>query len=171
MKTILCYSGGLDSTTLLYQLQYEGHEVHCVGFDYGQSHRKEMDVAKKLAEARDVPYETVNIDASVFGVTALTGEGARTSEVIVPNRNAIFLSMATGLAIRDGADAVAIGCHGGDHDIWPDCRVPFLDAMAHPAMVRRVGPEQPDMAPVLSAAQVLVGAVRGDLPNRCHQRH
>lgn len=94
-----------------------------------------MDVAKKLAEARDVPYETVNIDASVFGVTALTGEGARTSEVIVPNRNAIFLSMATGLAIRDGADAVAIGCHGGDHDIWPDCRVPFLDAMAQVLLV------------------------------------
>jgi 7-cyano-7-deazaguanine synthase len=127
-KVVLCFSGGLDSTTLLYRLQADGHEVSCVGFDYGQSHVREMAAAKDLAAARNARFEIVTLDASVFGSTVLTG--SESANLIIPNRNAIFLSLAAAIAIRDGARAVAIGCHSGDHEIWPDCRSAFLDAMA-----------------------------------------
>jgi 7-cyano-7-deazaguanine synthase len=46
----------------------------------------------------------------------------------VPNRNAILLTIAFGLAAAEGYDAVAIAVHGGDHFIYPDCRPDFVEA-------------------------------------------
>src|SRR5574340_841647 len=45
MKTVLILSGGMDSTTLLYDLVAKGHEVHCLSFNYGQKHAKELQKA------------------------------------------------------------------------------------------------------------------------------
>jgi 7-cyano-7-deazaguanine synthase len=45
---------------------------------------------------------------------------------VVPNRNAIMLSIATGVAVAENADLVATGVHGGDHYIYPDCRPDFF---------------------------------------------
>jgi 7-cyano-7-deazaguanine synthase len=47
---------------------------------------------------------------------------------IVPNRNAIMLSVAYGAAVADEAEIVAIGVHAGDHFIYPDCRAPFIES-------------------------------------------
>jgi 7-cyano-7-deazaguanine synthase len=47
---------------------------------------------------------------------------------VVPNRNAIMLSVAFGVAASRGYDAVAIGVHTGDHAIYPDCRAEFIQA-------------------------------------------
>jgi 7-cyano-7-deazaguanine synthase len=47
---------------------------------------------------------------------------------VVPNRNAIMLAIAFGLAAAQKADAVAVAVHGGDHFIYPDCRPGFIDA-------------------------------------------
>ena len=47
---------------------------------------------------------------------------------VVPNRNAIMLAIAFGVASSRGADAVATAVHGGDHFIYPDCRPDFIDA-------------------------------------------
>ena len=47
---------------------------------------------------------------------------------VVPNRNAIMLAVAFGVAAAQSADAVAIAVHGGDHFIYPDCRPGFIDA-------------------------------------------
>jgi len=47
---------------------------------------------------------------------------------VVPNRNAIMLTIAFGLASAQGADAVAAAVHGGDHFIYPDCRPAFIEA-------------------------------------------
>jgi 7-cyano-7-deazaguanine synthase len=40
-----------------------------------------------------------------------------------------MLSIATGIAVAEGADAVATGVHGGDHFIYPDCRPDFIMLM------------------------------------------
>ena len=50
---------------------------------------------------------------------------------VVPNRNAIMLAIAFGLAAAQKADAVAVAVHGGDHFIYPDCRPGFIDAFQH----------------------------------------
>ena len=47
---------------------------------------------------------------------------------IVPNRNAILLSVAVGIAMAHGARRVAFGAHAGDHAIYPDCRTAFVAA-------------------------------------------
>lgn len=44
---------------------------------------------------------------------------------VVPNRNAIMLSIGFGIAAAQQADAVAAAVHGGDHFIYPDCRPGF----------------------------------------------
>jgi 7-cyano-7-deazaguanine synthase len=67
---------------------------------------------------------------------------------VVPNRNMILLSLATGYAVTVGADAVWFGAHGGDHAIYPDCRPEFvekMDAVCRVANYRSVAVEAPFM--------------------------
>ena len=52
-------SGGMDSVVLLYDLLDQGHEVHCLLFDYGQRHVKELDFAKWHCEHRSVLWTLV----------------------------------------------------------------------------------------------------------------
>lgn len=40
-------SGGMDSTTLLYDVKSQGYEVFAISFLYGQKHSKELEFAKK----------------------------------------------------------------------------------------------------------------------------
>ena len=51
MKVVAIFSGGMDSTAMLYSLVAAGHEVKCIGFDYGQRHRVERDHAERAAVA------------------------------------------------------------------------------------------------------------------------
>ena len=50
-------------------------------------------------------------------------------QTVVPFRNAIMLSAATGLAESIGAGGLVIAAHTGDHVIYPDCREDFMRAM------------------------------------------
>jgi 7-cyano-7-deazaguanine synthase len=50
-------------------------------------------------------------------------------QTVVPNRNAIMLSIAYGIAMGAGAEVVAFGAHAGDHTIYPDCRPEFVNAL------------------------------------------
>lgn len=125
-KTVLLFSGGLDSTVMLYDLLNQGHEVQALCVDYGQSHRREMDSAKAITDKLDVRMETTQLDSKLFTGSLLTGSA---DNVVVPNRNAVLLSIAGSVAVRDGLDAVGIACHGGDYLLWPDCRPIFMDAM------------------------------------------
>lgn len=47
---------------------------------------------------------------------------------VVPNRNAIMLSLAYGIAVARGATLVEAAMHAGDHYIYPDCRPQFVRA-------------------------------------------
>jgi methionine-R-sulfoxide reductase len=55
---------------------------------------------------------------------------------VVPNRNAIFASILYGyalsIALKENSDVViALGVHSGDHEIYPDCRPEFYQAIGH----------------------------------------
>jgi len=52
MKTVLIYSGGLDSTVLLYDLLAGGDTVLALSVDYGQRHRVEIEHARRPIERR-----------------------------------------------------------------------------------------------------------------------
>jgi 7-cyano-7-deazaguanine synthase len=58
---------------------------------------------------------------------------------VVANRNAIFAMVATGVAVAEGAHAVGLGIHAGDHFIYPDCRPEFVGAAEHLAKVANAG--------------------------------
>ena len=142
MKTVVIFSGGLDSTTMLYSLRDQGHELRCIGFDYGQRHRVELQAAQSIAKLVGVPYQ--GIDLSALG-PVIAGQSSQVNPdvevpdghyseesmkaTVVPNRNMIMLSVAVAHAISVDYDAVAYGAHAGDHTIYPDCREVFVDAM------------------------------------------
>jgi 7-cyano-7-deazaguanine synthase len=140
-KTVVVFSGGLDSTTLLYHLIALGHEVKAISFDYGQRHRKELDAARAIASLLSIEHRIVNVSglAEIFGANALTNESvavphgvysAETMHVtVVPNRNMIMISIATGWAIAVGYDSVAFGAHSGAYTPYPDCQPAFASAI------------------------------------------
>lgn len=145
MKTVLVYSGGMDSTTLLYKLLAEGDSVLCLSFDYGQRHKKELfaarEICKKLKNAgKKTVHEIVDIKAikNLMAGSALTSqiavpeghyEDKTMKSTVVPNRNMIFLSLAIAAAVSRKFDRIAIAAHSGDHAIYPDCRPEFIAKM------------------------------------------
>ncbi|MBO9197194.1 7-cyano-7-deazaguanine synthase QueC [Rhizobium sp. 16-449-1b] len=139
MKTIVICSGGLDSVSLAHKVAAEQTLIGLLSFDYGQRHRKELDYAAACAERLGVPHQIIDIRpiGSHLTGSALTDnidvpDGHYAEETmkatVVPNRNAIMLAIAFGLAAAQKADAVAVAVHGGDHFIYPDCRPGFIDA-------------------------------------------
>ncbi len=144
-SVIVLLSGGLDSTVLLYKLKADGYRVQALSADYGQRHRKELDYAKEICEYTHTKHYIADLNAVKFcllggsqtdlSVPVPKGHYADESmkATVVPNRNMIMLSLATGLAISTKADAVAYAAHAGDHAVYPDCRPEFMTAM-HTAM-------------------------------------
>lgn len=140
MHVVALYSGGLDSTTLLYDLRAQGHTLHALGIDYGQRHARELAAAERGAADLGVPYQAV----SLRGLLPLLAGSSQTDPAIpvphghyadptmratvVPNRNLLLLSVAAAGAISLGADAVAYAAHAGDHPVYPDCRPAFVEA-------------------------------------------
>lgn len=141
MKTSVVCSGGLDSVSLAHVLAADHNLSRIISFDYGQRHRKEVDFAARAAQRLNVPFHLIDmrpIGAALTG-SALTDDvdvpdGHYAEETmritVVPNRNAIMLTIAFGVAAAQGDDAVATAVHGGDHFIYPDCRPDFTDAFA-----------------------------------------
>lgn len=143
MKTVLIYSGGLDSTVLLYDLVAAGDLVRALSIDYGQRHATELDAARKITAGLGVPHRFVTVGAlaDLLATSSQTNgaidvpEGHYTADTmkqtVVPNRNMIMLAVAAGWALSQKADRVAYAAHGGDHAIYPDCRPEFVAAMGH----------------------------------------
>ncbi|MDV7338342.1 7-cyano-7-deazaguanine synthase QueC [Terasakiella sp. A23] len=139
MKAIVICSGGLDSVTLAYKMAHEHDLKGLISFDYGQRHKKETAYAQLCADRLDVPHKTVDITTigALLTGSALTdnvdvpdGHYAEESmkTTVVPNRNAIMLTIAFGAAAAQECDCVATAVHGGDHFIYPDCRPDFIDS-------------------------------------------
>ncbi|MBK9585561.1 MAG: 7-cyano-7-deazaguanine synthase QueC [Alphaproteobacteria bacterium] len=139
MKTLVICSGGLDSVTLAYKVAAERQLLGLISFDYGQRHKKELAYAKKAADKLGVSHHRIDISevGKRLGGSALTdaidvpdGHYAEDNMkiTVVPNRNAIMLAIAYGVASAQGADSVAAAVHGGDHFIYPDCRPGFIRA-------------------------------------------
>ena len=139
MKTFVICSGGLDSVSLAHKVAAEHTLLGLVSFDYGQRHVREVGFAASCARRLGVAHRVIDIKSvgAALGGSALTGaaevpDGHYAEEsmklTVVPNRNAIMLAIAFGLAAGEEAEAVAAAVHGGDHFIYPDCRPAFIEA-------------------------------------------
>lgn len=136
---IAIVSGGLDSVTLAYHLADRGYALHLVSFDYGQRHKRELDYAATCAQRLHAKHSIIDIrgigehlkgSALTDSIAVPHGHYAEESMriTVVPNRNAIMLAAAFGVAVSDGAELVATAVHAGDHFIYPDCRPAFITA-------------------------------------------
>jgi|TARA_R100000656_G_C3954589_1_gene128966 7-cyano-7-deazaguanine synthase len=139
-KAVVILSGGMDSTTLLYDAKHDGYDVSAISFNYGQKHKKELNVATKTCSKLDINHKILDLSVlNLLAPSALTREDwdvpeghyadENMKQTVVPNRNMVMLSLATSYAIAKKADCLFYGAHAGDHDIYPDCRKEFVDAM------------------------------------------
>ena len=137
--SVIIYSGGLDSTTLLYE---ERERVAlAVTFDYGSNHAaREIACARHHCALLGIEHLVIELGfmSRYFNSSLLSGADAipdgsyadaNMRSTVVPFRNGIMLSIACGLSESRGLKRVLIANHGGDHAIYPDCRPQFVQAM------------------------------------------
>ena len=142
MKIVTVFSGGLDSTTLLYHLRAEGHEVRALSANYGQRHLdRELAAANEICRRIGLEHRVVDLRAMavLFGRNSLSDPSVPVPEseyneetmqvTTVPNRNMILLSVGLAWAASMGYDGVAFGAHGGPYTPYPDCQPTFATAM------------------------------------------
>lgn len=140
-KAVCLFSGGLDSTTVLYDAVSRGYRAIALSIQYGQVHERELDSARSIAKSLNIKHEVVKLSFP-WGGSALLGTQEeiplRDSDeripsdippTYVPARNTVFLSVAASLAEVEGADVIFIGANAIDYSGYPDCRPEFLEAM------------------------------------------
>ena len=136
-KAVVIFSGGIDSTTLLYNTINLGYDVIAVTFNYGQKHHIELEYARRIAKILDIPHEILVVP-HLLGSSLTDKDGKIPKDdysvetqksTVVPNRNMVFISIAANYAIALGASMVFYGAHANDRAVYPDCTKPFVDAV------------------------------------------
>lgn len=137
---VIVISGGMDSTTLLYEFKDE--IAMAVTFDYGSTQNaRERQFAIMHCKRLGIKHLIIPLDfihqyfkSSLLGSPDDIPEGNYDDEnmksTVVPFRNGIMLSIACGIAESNGLKRVMIANHSGDHVIYPDCRPSFVEAMS-----------------------------------------
>lgn len=145
MRVVAVVSGGPDSLGYAAYWRTKGCEIYPIIFDYGQKGSKEIKVAVELSRRLGFK-EPRTVDISGLGGlwrgTQLTDEevGVERSyapSVVVPIRNAVFLTIAAAYAFTIGAKHVIYGAHLDDvrlradtlEPLYPDCTPEFQLAL------------------------------------------
>ena len=152
-------SGGLDSTTVTAYAKDQVDYMSAITFNYGQTHSKEVDCAKQIADIMSIEHELLDISflSKVAWYSALTNPerfpvptdrsekeiGHGVPITYVPMRNTIFLSLSAAWlesqvlhAIEiEGADPSSVTAslylapNALDYSGYPDCRPEFYETM------------------------------------------
>jgi 7-cyano-7-deazaguanine synthase len=139
-RALVVFSGGQDSTTCLGWAKNRFEYVESITFDYGQKHRVEIAQAEKIAKILGIKNTLLSLDAfsqlndsALIDSTQDIGAHHRTHTNLpasfVPNRNAIFFTLAHAFAQKQGINHIIIGVNQTDYSGYPDCREPFVKAL------------------------------------------
>jgi len=141
-RSLVLFSGGIDSTTALYWAKTCSKDVIALTIDYGQRHKVEVGFSKKIADLLDVPQKVIQIDLTQIGGSALTDKetelpalehisqlGETIPNTYVPFRNGIFLALAAAWGDVIGVDSIITGFNIIDSPNYPDTRRSFVRAM------------------------------------------
>jgi 7-cyano-7-deazaguanine synthase len=163
-NAVVLFSGGLDSTTVLYYALSKKYKCYCLLFNYRQKHRKELQSAIKIADLLKVEFEVINLNLP-WSKDALTDKNKKIPEhkkiasfiptTYVPGRNTLFLSFGLSYAECMSADVIFIGANALDFSGYPDCRPQFIDAYNN--LVKSLGLKIKVMAPLIhkTKAQII----------------
>lgn len=130
MSLVTLVSGGIDSTLMSILAKEEGIEQFPLFINYGQLCKdKELKTCFAIHEKYELPLPTV-IDISGFGriiPSGITNSKMHIYEdAFLPNRNLLFLVVASAFAYTRVANAVAIGLLWEKHHIFPDQTEEFV---------------------------------------------
>ena len=130
---VVIVSGGLDSCGVASLWKNAGYALRLLTFDYGQRSREEIKRAVELGEvlrAKSHKILDISFMKELYGSSNVLTDRSKEmpsrfqSNIIVPLRNAVFLSIAAAHAFSTGASILAYGAHLSDAD-YPDCRPEF----------------------------------------------
>ena len=138
-KIAICImSGGLDSLcAAAYVKNYKKYTLKIISFSYGQRAKREIIQSKKLAKALNSDeYRTVDIsfmkelygNSNVLTNNKFSIPSKFDPSIVVPIRNAIFITIATAWAFSANADLIVFGAHADDFH-YPDCRPKFIQSI------------------------------------------
>lgn len=137
---VIITSGGMDSTTMLYEFKDE--IALAITFDYGSTQNgRERACAVTHCQRLGIKHLIIPLEfmhryfkSALLETADDIPEGDYDDEnmksTVVPFRNGIMLAIACGIAESNGLKRVMIANHAGDHSIYPDCRAGFVEAMS-----------------------------------------
>ena len=135
-RALVVFSGGQDSTTCLFWALEHYDHVEVITFDYGQRHRKEIEVAKEIANELNVKQHLLNTEIlTSYNANSLTNNDIEIDSsndvpnTFVPGRNMLFLNIASIVAYQIGAKHIVTGVCDTDFSGYPDCRRDFVQSM------------------------------------------
>ncbi len=136
-KAVVCFSGGADSTTVLYLALQECDEVHAFSVDYGQRHKKELDCTKEIVKRLGIPHKIVQFDLTSIGGSPLTDklmdipnqDERKQGTTVVPYRNMLLATLAAAYARTNGLNIIYMGPTYEDLENYPDCRPAFFESL------------------------------------------
>jgi len=131
-KAVIVFSGGVDSVCAVSYLKSK-YDLYGITFSYGQKANSEIISAKYFAKKLGLKQHKI-IDIGfmkdLYGNSNVLTSSKRKIpskfeySIVVPIRNAVFLSIASAWAFTLNASMVAYGAHTGDQN-YPDCRPNF----------------------------------------------
>jgi 7-cyano-7-deazaguanine synthase len=132
-KVLVLHSGGLDSTTCLYDAHAQGHQTVSLGIDYGQRSRVELFFADQQCKRKQIERHLIEVkwakpDRSIPLDRDVGDIRAQASTAFLPGRNLVFLALASAHGAGIGADEVWTGINQIDFSGYPDCTQEFFDA-------------------------------------------
>ena len=138
-SALVVLSGGQDSTTCLFWAKQKFDKVYAITYDYGQKHKKEIEIAREIAEQADVPFHLMQLPfINQLGSNALTDSTIemdaekpidRLPNTFVPGRNLFFLSIAAVYARQLDIKYIITGVSQTDFSGYPDCRDTFIKSL------------------------------------------
>jgi 7-cyano-7-deazaguanine synthase len=127
MKSLLLFSGGLDSSALLYWKK----PTLALIIDYGQlTFKAEQRAATEIAKAINVPLEIKSFGGLSGAGSLFDGKFNKTDKYSEwwPFRNQFLITVASMYAIKNNIPTVLIGLTKSD-TIYADSTEPFVSAM------------------------------------------
>lgn len=136
-RAVVVFSGGQDSTTCLFWAKERFAGVEAVTFDYGQRHKRELEVAAEIAKELGVKHHVLDMSLlNQLAPNALTRTDIAIEQkegelptTFVDGRNLLFLTFAAVLAKQAGAKHIVTGVCETDFSGYPDCRDVFIKSL------------------------------------------